>query len=104
MDNYELHFNPDSQELAISVNESKFDAASVSEFRRVVDEFWNPETLRVAIDFSEVDFIDSSGIGALLSIHKRLQHAGNPVEIHHAKPNVVSVIELLRLHNIFYLK
>ncbi|MGF1451932.1 MAG: STAS domain-containing protein [Opitutales bacterium] len=92
------------EHLAITVSDAKFDAASAAAFKEELDANWKPEIRRVTIDFSEVQFIDSSGVGALLSVQKRMPAGSEPVTIQGAKPNVVSVIELLRLHRVFTIK
>lgn len=102
------HFNVESQDggktLHVDVELRKFDAACAKEFRETVNANWSEDVRRVELEFSSVDFIDSSGIGALLSVQKRLAGDSEPVTIINPQPNVVSVIELLRLHRVFNLK
>ena len=49
----------------------------------------------------KVDFIDSSGVGALLGVYKRLSGDEPNLQLKRLQPPVQSVIELLRLHTIF---
>lgn len=100
MADYAFEINGGSH-LLITIRKDKFDASSVSEFKTQLDAAWQPGIVSVDIDFSSVDFIDSSGIGALLSVQKRLSSDSQPIRLLKAKPNVVSVIELLRLHRVF---
>lgn len=100
-----FHFDfADDQTLTITVADTKFDAASAGAFKEEIDAHWKPSVHRVTINFSEVQFIDSSGVGALLSVQKRMPAGSEPVVLSGAKPNVVSVIELLRLHRVFTVK
>ena len=55
---------------------------------------------RVVIDLGTVSFIDSSGVGALLSLCKRLP-AGAVVQLAKVQPEVRAVFEILRLHRVF---
>jgi len=55
----------------------------------------------VFADLASLDFIDSSGVGALLSLYKRLPPPNPSVKLLRVKPTVQAVIELLRLHRIF---
>ena len=48
-----------------------------------------------------VDFLDSSGIGALLSVYKRLTKPQSTMRLIHVKPAVQSVLELMRMHRVF---
>lgn len=86
--------------LCLIVTASRMDAASVREFKNAVDAAWSPVVRRVAIDMSAVEFLDSSGVGALLSIYKRLPAPGQ-VRLEGVRAGVQTVIELLRLHRIF---
>jgi anti-sigma B factor antagonist len=52
---------------------------------------------RAVVDIAQVDFIDSSGIGALLSFYKQV---GEKLTLRNPTPAVLSVLELLRLHRI----
>ncbi len=54
----------------------------------------------VALDLGAVSFIDSSGVGALISLCKRLPH-GALVRLTRVQPEVRSVLELMRLHRVF---
>ncbi len=100
MADYTFEAQSDSQ-LLITIKKAKFDASSVGEFKQQLESSWKPTITSVDIDFGKVEFIDSSGIGALLSVQKRLSTGSQPIRLLNAKPNVVSVIELLRLHRVF---
>jgi anti-sigma B factor antagonist len=55
---------------------------------------------RVVIDLGAVQFIDSSGVGALLSLCKRVP-TGTIVQLTKVQPEVRAVFEILRLHRVF---
>ncbi|MGH8018511.1 MAG: STAS domain-containing protein [Opitutaceae bacterium] len=86
--------------LCLTVTAPRLDASSVREFKVSTDSVWSSVTRRVEIDMAGVEFLDSSGVGALLSIYKRLP-APAQVKLVHVRPAVQTVIELLRLHRIF---
>ena len=94
-------FSTQNNTLNIAIKYSKFDAAHVASFKEIVEDQWADNIENVVIDFDAVDFIDSSGIGALLGVQKRLKNSPTGVTLLNAKPNVISVIELLRLHRVF---
>lgn len=80
---------------------NRLDASSARDFKRQVEAIWSPEVSRVELDFDKVDFIDSSGVGALLGVYKRLPGDQPNVQLKRVQAPVQSVIELLRLHRIF---
>jgi anti-sigma B factor antagonist len=98
---YVFNSSEDGSRLDIKINEAKFDAAGIDAFKEQLEAVWSSKVTVVRIDFSAVQFIDSSGVGALLSVQKKMPPKCEPVTIAHARPNVVSVIELLRLHRVF---
>ena len=56
------------------------------------------------VNLSNVDYIDSSGLGVLVAIHKRsLQHGGG-VAITGLKGTVKELFELTRLNKVFEVK
>lgn len=87
--------------LSAELSVNRLDAASARDFKKQVDQIWSDDVTSVEFDFSTVDFIDSSGIGALLGVYKRLPSGDASVRLNHVKAPVQSVIELLRLHRIF---
>ena len=87
--------------LCLTVHASRLDAASARHFKKACDEFWQPDIERLTIDLRVVEFLDSSGVGALLSVYKKLPPDQPSVKLLHLQPAVQTVIELLRLHRIF---
>ncbi len=87
--------------LRLRVKVPRLDAAAAREFKAESAAAWRPEVGRLTIDMAAVDFLDSSGIGALLSVHKRLPAEKPGAKLVNVRPQVQAVIELLRLHRIF---
>ncbi len=56
------------------------------------------------IDVSEVDYIDSSGLGTLVAIHKRALQSGGNVIIKGLQGLVKDVFELTRLTQVFEIR
>ena len=85
--------------LVLEVSGPRLDAAQAVRFR---EEFLqqiegNPD--RVVIDFSNVAFLDSSGLGALVSVVKRLNKHGRPV-ICGLQPAVQTMFSLTRMDQV----
>jgi anti-sigma B factor antagonist len=87
--------------LHLSVNVPRLDAATARDFKNEFLGHWQPATRRLTINLSHVDFLDSSGIGALLSLYKRLPAPNASVRLLNVKPAVQSVFELMRMHRVF---
>lgn len=54
----------------------------------------------VEIDFEDVAFVDSSGIGLLINIIQELQNANRKVTVSHIRTEVLEVFELLQIPDI----
>ncbi len=97
-----FQFTPKDSGLEIKIQVKRFDATDSERFKSMLNEhIINKNLSFVRIDMSDVEFIDSSGMKALVSIHKYLKENAEPITILHPKPAVVSMIELLRLTPIF---
>ena len=57
----------------------------------------------VRLDLSEAEYLDSSGVGWLLSCQKRMKQAGGQLTIERPHPLVANVLRVLRLEKIFEL-
>ncbi len=93
-----ITFNKTDDCLTIVLQVASLDAGNAvtakEQFRELIQD-WDKT---VKIDLSQVDFMDSSGIGALLSLFKS---TNQQLTLVRPKPSVMSVLELLRLHRVF---
>ena len=56
------------------------------------------------IDMAGVDFLDSSGLGVLVAIHKRALQRGGEVVLIGTRGPVLEIIELTRLNKVFAMR
>lgn len=78
-----------------------FDLHSVPEFRSVVIEKMNKKDLKnLVLSLKEVNFIDSSGLGAILGRYRDLKKKGGQVMLVNLKPQVRKVFHLSGLLNV----
>lgn len=78
------------------------DARSAGEFKERVGAFIKAGNQWIALDLSEVEFIDSSGLGALVSVLKQLGGKGE-IAIGGVRDTVASLFKLTRLDKVFQL-
>ena len=55
---------------------------------------------KVVLDFSGVEFVDSSGIGWLMGSHKRFRQDGGKLVIHSVRPVVTEILKILKFHQV----
>lgn len=53
------------------------------------------------IDFAKLDFLDSSGLGALISLQKSMAEQNGKVQLVNPTDTSLQILELTRLHRIF---
>jgi len=56
---------------------------------------------RLLIDFSQTGYIDSSGLGALVSISKRIRESGGELRLAGLNEDLRSLFELTKLDTLF---
>jgi len=61
----------------------------------------DPPVSLVIVDLSQLEFIDSSGLHALLATHRRLQRSGGRLVIVRGSPQVQRVLEITGLDRLF---
>lgn len=76
-------------------------AANYQSFRDQVRGALTGEQQNIEIDLSETMFIDSCGLGALISLHKTVCAREGQVRLLHPTPPVRQILELTRMHRIF---
>lgn len=83
-----------------SVRMDELDASNVGEFRRDLTPLLQSET-RLVLDLSQLRFIDSSGLGAMLSCLRQLSAKGGDLKLCGMPKQVRALFELVRMHRIF---
>jgi anti-sigma B factor antagonist len=56
---------------------------------------------RIVLDMSQVEFLDSLVIGALVGFLRKARHAGGDVKLAQLSPDVETVFDLTRLQRVF---
>lgn len=76
------------------------DAANAEELRQQVGEI-QAHCPRIVFDLRQVEFIDSSIIGALVGFLRRTRAAGGDVKLAGLTPDIETIFEVTRLHRVF---
>lgn len=98
--NLECHVASDV--LVVRLLDARVDSGNLAGFRDALDPYLASGLGKVAIDLSQVEFIDSSGLGALIALFKRLPEHGT-LAICQAQDRVLKLLKLTRLNKVFTL-
>ncbi|MEL6820566.1 MAG: STAS domain-containing protein [Calditrichota bacterium] len=79
----------------------KMDALSVVEFKKTVGGMVEAGKKHVILDLSGIDFLDSSGLGSMVSLLKLVRSKGGDIKLCGPNGMVRSVLELTRFHLLF---
>ncbi|WP_310426187.1 STAS domain-containing protein [Chamaesiphon sp. VAR_48_metabat_135_sub] len=81
----------------------QLDAFSEPTFRKVMDKCVEEGPINLILDLSKIDFVDSSGIGALVQLVKKAQGAEGTVQIV-TNARVTQTVKLVRLEKFLSLQ
>ncbi|HEY9645008.1 MAG TPA: STAS domain-containing protein [Chroococcidiopsis sp.] len=79
------------------------DAFSEPTFRKVMDKYVDEGPSSLILDLSQIDFVDSSGLGALVQLVKKVQGANGKFQIV-TNPRVTQTVKLVRLEQFLSLQ
>ncbi|MFH1654587.1 MAG: STAS domain-containing protein [Pseudomonadota bacterium] len=81
--------------------DGSLDADTVEAFKEVSYKLINEGTNNFVIDCTEVQFVDSIGLGALISLLRRVREKEGDVKISSLNEDVKTIFEITRLHRLF---
>jgi anti-sigma B factor antagonist len=80
--------------------EGELDAVSVSELRPELEKLLARQPSRIDVDVSRLRMVDSSGVGALVSLYKRARAQGGSVVVQGLRDQPLAIFRLLRLDRV----
>ncbi len=87
--------------VIINVKEERLDAHNSGDLKSEMQRLFEEGSKNILVDLHDVRFIDSSGLGALVSGFKNaISHHGN-LKLSTLQTQVKSMFELTRLHRVF---
>jgi anti-sigma B factor antagonist len=80
--------------------EGELDAVTVAELRLEIEKLLAKRPNRVEVDLSSLRMLDSSGVGALVSLYKRVRATGGEVVVIGLRDQPLAIFRLLRLDRV----
>lgn len=94
-----MNLNTESETLRITGLKELSGAGAMS-VRDQITGTLMPGHQSLEVDLSETTFVDSSGLGALISLHKTLRARGGQLRLINPSSTCQQLLELTRLHRI----
>jgi anti-sigma B factor antagonist len=85
----------------LTVREERLDAHNSDELKQEMNRLFENGTKNLLVDLKEVRFIDSSGLGVLVSGFKNASTRQGSIKLCSLQTQVKSMFELTRLHRVF---
>lgn len=85
--------------LVVSLQEHRLDAVVASSFRESLVARIDQGQRNIVLDMSQVSFMDSSGLGAVVYVLKHIGHHGR-LHICGVTPGVMAVLKLTRMDRV----
>lgn len=99
-----LNFRSDKDRLYVKID-GELDLSVSGSFRSELDQNLDINQARhLILDFSNVGFIDSSGLGVILGRYKRLAEIGGTVQICDVNDQIRKILELSGLSRIMEIR
>lgn len=86
--------------IAVQVMEDRIDAASAIQFKEKMRDIAGAGDQRMVLDLARVQFLDSSGLGAIVAV-KKLLGPDRALDLCGLTPTVEKVFRLTRMDSIF---
>jgi len=92
---------PEQPGVAVLKVRGEIDVASAPDFRASLSDVIGGGPQLVIVDMSEVSFMDSTGLGVLISAEKQIRHAGMDLRLVVTHPQIRKLLELTGLDDVF---
>jgi anti-anti-sigma factor len=90
-----------SGDILICVLEGEIDISNSSQLRKTFDDFIKRNEKKVLVDFSDVSYIDSSGLATLIEMLQRIKKVGGKMRSCSMNQKVSNIFEITKLHKLF---
>jgi anti-sigma B factor antagonist len=91
---------PDETRMAVLKPTGRLNMVAAPALKTLIEETVASGKPRIVIDLTEVAFIDSSGLGALIGGLKATRQAGGDLRIAHVPEQVMTVLRLTNLDRV----
>ena len=88
-------------DVAICILEGEVNISNSPELRKAFDGIIKRQDKKVLVDFSNVSYIDSSGLATLIEMFQRLKKIGGALRFSNLDQKVKNVFEVTKLHKLF---
>lgn len=101
----DININFDEKEnMWVFGTEGDLDIFSSPNFKEKVVNAYESKKSDISIDFEKLEYVDSTGLGALISILRKLKEDDNKIYIDNIKPNIKKLFLITELDKLFVIR
>ena len=82
----------------------EIDIYTSPKFKELLNELIEEKKADLVIDGNDLDYIDSTGLGVLISALKKLKEEGYKIILKNIKPNINKLFDITGLNKVFVIK
>lgn len=101
--NLEVKFDQDKEVLVVKP-EGDVDIYTSIKFKNEVVSSFEERNVDILIDGSKLEYLDSTGLGALISLLKMVRETDNGITIENLKPNIRKLFNITELDKLFTIR
>ncbi len=89
------------EDYVIVLPDEEIEVYNISEIKEVLFDIIDKGNRRLVMDMSRVEYIDSSGLGVMVSVLKKVKHAEGKLVLISPKSSVKQILSLTNLDKVF---
>ncbi|MDY3051918.1 MAG: STAS domain-containing protein [Ndongobacter sp.] len=74
------------------------------ELKKIVLDEYHKEPAHIIFDMEKLDYLDSTGLGALISIYKNAKQGEHTVTVKNARPQIKKLFVITELNHLFLME
>lgn len=98
-----VEYNQDKN-LIILIPKGDMDIYSSSEFKEDALKAYDDKKTDMLIDCDKLDYIDSTGLGALMTLLKKVKENNHKIYLSNVKPNIKKLLDITELDKLFVIR
>lgn len=101
--NIKMDFNEDKN-IWIAVPDGEIDIYTSPKLKEKLSEALEEKKADILLDCQNLDYVDSTGLGALISILKKVRDNNDKIYMENVKPNIRKLFNITELDKVFVIK
>ena len=101
--NIKISFNKDKN-IWVVIPEGEIDIYTSPKLKEKLSEALEDKKTDILMDCEKLDYVDSTGLGALISILKTIRDNDNNIYMENVKPNIRKLFNITELDKVFVIK